>query len=78
MKSVFVRLQAPLVFDDKIGYWTGEPDSLLLDKALSEVTLPDDVQIIRSGSQVTVTGPREEALATAADLMALGLVKVEP
>lgn len=78
MDLIEVRLQPPLRFDNESGYWTGEPDTGILDKALSAVALPSDVLIVRDPSGVTLRG-RRSAVVRAADLLrARGLEKQEP
>ena len=78
MDLVEVHLEAPLFFDDESGYWTGEPDTGILDKALFETRLPADVQVVRDSGGITVRG-RRSAVAKAVSLFqARGLEKPEP
>ena len=78
MDLVEARLQAPLLFDDATGYWTGEPNTALLETALAASKLPPNVQVVRDGAQVTLRG-RRSAVDKALDVLtAAGLEKQEP
>lgn len=69
-----VWLQAPFLFDQSIGYWTGEPDREALARALLEVPQHPDVEREMSDNGVTLRGPEEAVLAEAALLREAGLV----
>ena len=78
MDLIEVRLQPPLRFDDQTGYWTGEPDTGILDKALSEAALPTEVQVVRDAGGITLRGRRSAVAKAESVLRARGLEKLEP
>jgi len=61
-------LRAPYLFDDSIGYWTGEPDREALARALAAVPPHPDVMREVGDDAVTLRGP-EEAVRESARLL---------
>lgn len=68
LEPVEVRLSAPVLFDQSIGYWTGEPDREALARALAAV--PEHPEVTRHPEEagVLLRGP-EEAVHTMARLL---------
>ena len=68
-----VTLLAPFLFDQTIGYWTGEPDEEALARALAAV--PQDPLVGRMviPGGVTLSGPAAAVRAEAAALREAGL-----
>jgi hypothetical protein len=69
-----IVLQAPYLFDETIGYWTGAVDGRVLARALAEVPQHPDVSRTVEGGSVTLEGPEPEVLDEARALREAGLV----
>lgn len=68
-----VALFAPLLFDQSIGYWTGEPDAEVLARALVTVDPVAEVEREVSASGVLLRGPVESTREQAYLLREAGL-----
>jgi hypothetical protein len=66
-------VQAPLRFDQSIGYWTGEPDSEVLARALAAVPAHPDVRRLMTEAGVLLRGPAEPVREEARQLRDAGL-----
>lgn len=69
-----LRLQAPLWFDESIGYWTGEADLAALRRALLAVPPEPGVERAVSGGAVLLRGPEQAVLREAVRLREAGLL----
>ncbi len=72
-ETLTVRLQAPVLFDPLIGYWTGEPDRRALAEALARAPAPGGVERLESESTVILRGPAGPVREHARRLRELGL-----
>jgi hypothetical protein len=72
-QPVELHLPAPPVFDESIGYWTGEPDDAALSRALVAVPLPPEVEMERVPGGVVLRGPAAAIREFARRLRAAGL-----
>ena len=68
-----ITLLAPLLFDQGIGYWTGEPDVEALARALAAVPQAPEVEREVSETGVTLRGPEEAVREEARLLRSAGL-----
>lgn len=71
--TVEVELQAPFLFDETIGHWTGEPDREALSRALSAAPQHPEVEYLLLDAGVHLRGPAGPVYETAAALRELGL-----
>ena len=63
-----IVLLAPYLFDQSIGYWTGEPDREALARALAAVPRAPEVERETTPVGVVLRGP-EEAVSQEARLL---------
>ena len=63
-----ITLLAPFLFDQAIGYWTGEPDRQALARALAAVPQHPEVDREVRENGVTLRGP-EQAIRDEARLL---------
>ena len=68
-----VFLRAPLLFDQSIGYWTGEPDQAALARALAAVPEHPDVERVMEAAGVLLRGPADPVHVMARLLREAGL-----
>ena len=73
MDTLEIRLQAPVLFDQSIGYWTGEPDRAALARALAAVPEHPDVERAMEEAGVLLRGPAEAVHIMARLLREAGL-----
>ncbi|HEU4753232.1 MAG TPA: hypothetical protein VFU47_08985 [Armatimonadota bacterium] len=67
------RLLAPVLFDQAIGYWTGEPDREALARALAAVPEHPAVERRPDAEGVTLRGPAAAVAEQAQRLREAGL-----
>ena len=68
-----VTLLAPFLFDQRIGYWTGEPDRDALARALAAVPQHAEVRREVLDNGVTLCGPEPGVFQEARLLREAGL-----
>jgi hypothetical protein len=74
MNEVTVTLTAPMLFDQSIGYWSGEPDLAAFEGALQ--LLPEDPRVKRriEGTTIILNGPETAVRNQERLLQSAGLV----
>ncbi len=68
-----ITLHAPLLFDQSIGYWTGDPDEAALSRALATVDPHPEVARTVFAGGVALQGPEGPAREQARLLREAGL-----
>jgi hypothetical protein len=68
-----ISLVAPYLFDQSIGYWTGEPDREALARALAAVPQHPEVEREALDDRVILRGPEEAIVEEARLLREAGL-----